>query len=152
MEWYAEKARAMARYTTAQPPQTDAMSAILTELALDAGNRAALARLPARALAEQQALNECAALLKRFSKDTMMRRDILAEACSALAALDAARETPPVVHHGADCREALHHPVGGYLHSAGDDSAYDVDGVKYCGRCHQILAAARREGEKGRQP
>jgi hypothetical protein len=41
LRWYAEKAEAMARYSGAQPPQTDAMMAVVTELTLDAGRRAA---------------------------------------------------------------------------------------------------------------
>lgn len=37
--------------------------------------------------------------------------------------------------HGRDCPKVAH--IGdGYLHSADDDCAYDVDGMTYCGRCH----------------
>ena len=42
--------------------------------------------------------------------------------------------------HGKTCRKALHtDPQGGYLHPADDDRPYDVDGVKYCGRCHRAM-------------
>lgn len=42
--------------------------------------------------------------------------------------------------HGRDCPKAQH--VGeGYLHAADDDRPYDVDGVRYCGRCHYWLGA-----------
>lgn len=40
LEWYAEKAKAAARYMSAEPPKAEAMTAVLTELALDGGNRA----------------------------------------------------------------------------------------------------------------
>ena len=43
--------------------------------------------------------------------------------------------------HGETCIKALH--VGsGYLHGEDDDKPYDVDHVKYCGRCHSALPAA----------
>lgn len=31
------------------------------------------------------------------------------------------------------------HRGDGYLHDAADDSPYDVDGLRYCGRCHSFL-------------
>ena len=31
------------------------------------------------------------------------------------------------------------HVGDGYLHDANDDTPYDVDGVKYCGRCHLAM-------------
>lgn len=35
------------------------------------------------------------------------------------------------------CEKAPH--VGsGYLHAEDDDLPYDVDGVRYCGRCHKF--------------
>jgi hypothetical protein len=44
------------------------------------------------------------------------------------------------VLHGLDCIKTPHcDPEGGYLHGERDDSAYDVDGVSYCGRCHGAL-------------
>ena len=33
--------------------------------------------------------------------------------------------------------EKVPHTRDGYLHSEDDDGPYDVDGVKYCGRCHR---------------
>jgi hypothetical protein len=42
------------------------------------------------------------------------------------------------VRHGIDC-EKKPHTRGGELHAEDDDRPYDVDGVKYCGRCHQAL-------------
>lgn len=35
-----------------------------------------------------------------------------------------------------NCVKVPHKPGVGYLHDESDDSPYDVDGVKYCGRCH----------------
>ena len=40
--------------------------------------------------------------------------------------------------HGTLCGKKPH-IRGGYLHAADDDSAYSVDGVYYCGRCHAAL-------------
>lgn len=36
------------------------------------------------------------------------------------------------------CTKVEHHGTG-YLHAADDDRPYDVDGVKYCGRCHGFI-------------
>lgn len=33
--------------------------------------------------------------------------------------------------------EKVPHSGTGYLHDEDDDRPYDVDGVKYCGRCHR---------------
>ena len=41
--------------------------------------------------------------------------------------------------HGKDCFKQVHIAESGYLHSENDDSPYDVDGVNYCGRCHEVL-------------
>ena len=41
--------------------------------------------------------------------------------------------------HGVNCPEAPHAAGHGYLHNAGDPSPYDVDGVIYCGRCHEHI-------------
>jgi hypothetical protein len=41
LEWYAEKARAMNRYASAKPPKAVPMTAVVTELSLDCGLRAA---------------------------------------------------------------------------------------------------------------
>lgn len=44
--------------------------------------------------------------------------------------------------HGRDCKKAPH--IGsGYLHAEDDDRPYDVDGVLYCGRCHEFLEATK---------
>lgn len=42
--WYAEKAEAIARYLAADPPKPEAVMAVVTELGLDAGKRAAAIR------------------------------------------------------------------------------------------------------------
>lgn len=42
------------------------------------------------------------------------------------------------IQHGVSCVKAPH-LGGGYLHDESDDNPYDVDGVKYCGRCHCYL-------------
>lgn len=78
---------------------------------------------------------------RRVLKDTDLR-----EVDAVLAALDRAR-CPPKTGHGVDCFKEPHWVVGtAYLHGAEDDTPYDVDGVAYCGRCHHVLDAARREG------
>lgn len=43
LKWYSELAASMNRYTTAKPAMTDAMTAVVTEMSLDAGSRAAAA-------------------------------------------------------------------------------------------------------------
>jgi len=40
LDWYSEKAEAIARYLEAKPPGLQAAEAVTTELALDAGKRA----------------------------------------------------------------------------------------------------------------
>ena len=40
LKWYGEKAEAMKRYAEAKPPKTTSMTAVVTELSLDGGNRA----------------------------------------------------------------------------------------------------------------
>jgi hypothetical protein len=44
----------------------------------------------------------------------------------------------PIVH-GVNCPQVAHTIATGYLHAPDDDRAYNVDGVNYCGRCHQAL-------------
>jgi hypothetical protein len=45
------------------------------------------------------------------------------------------------LQHGVNCRKVLHITSGmqGWMHESDDDKPYDVDGVNYCGRCHQAL-------------
>lgn len=46
----------------------------------------------------------------------------------------------PAILHGVSCQKKRHdNPSGGYLHAKDDDRPYDVDGWKYCGRCHMVL-------------
>lgn len=40
LDWYASRAVDLARYTSQEPPNTDAIAAVVQELALDAGSRA----------------------------------------------------------------------------------------------------------------
>ena len=54
-----------------------------------------------------------------------------------LQARRAAHRTSYVIH-GRTC-EKVPHARDGYLHSEDDDTPYDVDGVRYCGRCHMAL-------------
>lgn len=44
----------------------------------------------------------------------------------------------PSVIHGKTC-EKVHHVWSGWVHAPDDDGPYDVDGVSYCGRCHEVL-------------
>jgi hypothetical protein len=39
--------------------------------------------------------------------------------------------------HGINCQKRKHR--GGEIHQSDDDSPYVVDGVKYCGRCHELI-------------
>ncbi len=42
--------------------------------------------------------------------------------------------------HGIDCEKVIHRKAGGgYFHADDDDTPYNVDGAKYCGRCHHCL-------------
>jgi hypothetical protein len=43
------------------------------------------------------------------------------------------------MRHGVDCSKVRHIVGRCYDHPNDDDSAYDVDGVTYCGRCHSWL-------------
>lgn len=56
----------------------------------------------------------------------------------AFATPDVARATPRVagLHGAGQCEKIEHGGRTGYLHGPEDDSPYDVDGLKYCGRCH----------------
>jgi hypothetical protein len=47
-------------------------------------------------------------------------------------------EAMPEFRHGIDC-EKVPHTGEGYLHGENDNLPYDVDGWKYCGRCHKVL-------------
>lgn len=50
----------------------------------------------------------------------------------------ASSQPPAPVEHGFTCEKKVH--VGtGHLHGPDDDMPYDVDGYKYCGRCHVAL-------------
>lgn len=55
---------------------------------------------------------------------------------------------PSPARHGVNCPKAPH-GAGGFLHLPEDDGPYDVDGVKYCGRCHSWLGiqAVNADGE-----
>ena len=47
------------------------------------------------------------------------------------------------ITHGMNCKKVEHNtgnmPDYGYLHENGADTPYDVDGVTYCGRCHEYI-------------
>lgn len=42
------------------------------------------------------------------------------------------------LEHGFTCPKVQHDGLG-HQHGPEDDAPYDVDGVSYCGRCHQAL-------------
>jgi len=44
-----------------------------------------------------------------------------------------------VRRHGEGFCEKIVHNGDGYFHSKDDDTAYFVDGIGYCGRCHCYL-------------
>lgn len=44
--------------------------------------------------------------------------------------------------HGLTCVKVPHDKrSGGYMHASDDDGLYDVDGVTYCGRCHEVVTS-----------
>ena len=47
-------------------------------------------------------------------------------------------EDEKIIMHIQDCTKAPHAGTG-YLHSEKDDLPYNVDGVWYCGKCHQYI-------------
>lgn len=47
--------------------------------------------------------------------------------------------TPSEIKHGVNCEKVIHKTNQGFLHWSDDDRPFDVDGVNYCGRCHQAL-------------
>ena len=57
-----------------------------------------------------------------------------------IGASEAMKMQADAIVHGRTCQKKPHdNPEGGYLHGEDDDTPYDVDGWKYCGRCHQVL-------------
>ena len=65
--------------------------------------------------------------------------EVLYEIESEVSRLEEKYETPdPPVRHGVDCGK-VPHEAEGYLHGAHDDGPYDVDGLTYCGRCHEAI-------------
>lgn len=54
------------------------------------------------------------------------------------------------VRHGVNCPKAPH-TRDGYLHSVDDDRPYDIDGLRYCGRCHLWLPTAPATPAQGRR-
>lgn len=55
------------------------------------------------------------------------------------AVRDVEKAIRAVSSHGVTCRKQEHYMVGGYLHGEDDDSPYLVDGMRYCGRCHDAI-------------
>lgn len=47
------------------------------------------------------------------------------------------------IRHGVNCTKEEHTRDGGYLHDEEDDTPFDVDGIKYCGRCHTVIYEAQ---------
>jgi len=88
-----------------------------------------------------------AALLRRWLARFVEGEEPAPEAVAALAdshralrdtALRLRAESEAV--HGLDCPKVFHDARrSGYLHAPDDDQPYDVDGVAYCGRCHEAL-------------
>jgi hypothetical protein len=50
------------------------------------------------------------------------------------------------VQHGITCQK-VPHANEGYMHADGDDTPYEVDGVRYCGRCHFAMPTEQK-GER----
>jgi hypothetical protein len=70
--------------------------------------------------------------------------------CQYLVLMQGAEPTvkPGSPRHGIDCTKVAHN-VEGLLHAEDDDKPYDVDGVMYCGRCHQWIRAQPADGAEG---
>ena len=47
-------------------------------------------------------------------------------------------DLPRTITHGVDC-DKVPHTGTGYLHAETDDTAYEIEGVWYCGRCHRAI-------------
>lgn len=71
---------------------------------------------------------------QRWTGDIVCIRPDLESAQRAAEQIEATYQ----VRHGINCEKRSHFRDG-YLHGADDDTPYDVDGVKYCGRCHVAL-------------
>lgn len=65
-----------------------------------------------------------------------MSSAVSAAAAAAREIVDLIDDVPIV--HGTTCVKAVH-DRDGMLHDEKDDTPFDVDGVKYCGRCHYCL-------------
>ena len=44
-----------------------------------------------------------------------------------------------MMKHGSTCPKEKHKKGQAYMHEEDDDTAYLVDGVFYCGRCHTCI-------------
>lgn len=81
---------------------------------------------------EQIALRSIVVNLELANKE----QELTPYARQALRAANAAIAATNVIH-GVNCQKRIHYEgQQGFLHAADDDTAYDVDGVAYCGRCH----------------
>ena len=52
---------------------------------------------------------------------------------------------PRRIQHGVSCPKRPHRVGAAYMHGLDDDGPYDVDGVAYCGRCHECLPTQARQ-------
>jgi hypothetical protein len=73
-------------------------------------------------------------------------------AAQQIKAILDAESAPPqaakelIVRHGVGyCEKVNHLNLPGYLHGEKDNTPYNVDGVFYCGRCHEYIAARLAE-------
>lgn len=48
------------------------------------------------------------------------------------------RQGPLTIVHGKNCPKKPH-VTSGYLHPEHDDGPFYVDGITYCGRCHEAI-------------
>ena len=55
-----------------------------------------------------------------------------------LPATGVSTSSTSAIRHGINCSKVPHESEG-YLHAERDDAPYDVDGMMYCGRCHEAI-------------
>lgn len=84
--------------------------------------------------ADPLSLERVRALIEQWRQQEDWPFRVCADELEALVGQDGA-SPPRQLQHGRDCPKAWH-SGGGYLHDAGFEGPYDVDGVMYCGRCH----------------
>lgn len=91
-----------------------------------------------------------------YDEVRLVDTEAIAQLGAALALLEALTQPAPELkplRHGVSCVKRYHVSSAagyGYMHADDDDGPYDVDGVKYCGRCHEFIAPAPDGAQEGK--